>query len=102
MSTTSRLVIAALNTCRFGIFCVVPLLTVASDVGAAETDRTIVEFLGVNGDNRASYDEFTHSIAVQVMREMDADKNGFLTPDSATLLLFAWASNHIIPHSSCP
>ena len=73
----SFLMLAQANTHAFEEFG-----TVAS-ANSADTDRTIEDFLDLNDDHRISYDEFVHSMAAKAMREMDADKNGVLTPAEA-------------------
>jgi Ca2+-binding EF-hand superfamily protein len=55
-------------------------VSVASDDTAADSDQTIGDFLDLNDDHRISYDEFVHSMAVKAIREMDADRDGTLSP----------------------
>jgi Ca2+-binding EF-hand superfamily protein len=78
LAVASMLVLTQVNTHAFEGF-----VTVASANPAADTDRTIEDFLDLNDDHRISYDEFVHSMAVKAMREMDADKNAVLTPAEA-------------------
>jgi Ca2+-binding EF-hand superfamily protein len=78
LAVASVLAFAQVNTYALERFA-----TVASADSAAETDRTIGDFLDLNDDHRISYDEFVHSMAVKAMREMDADRDGTLTPAEA-------------------
>jgi Ca2+-binding EF-hand superfamily protein len=61
-----------------------PLPAAADSATGDSASRAISEFLDANGDGRISYEEFVHSVAVKAMREMDADKNGVLTPSEVT------------------
>jgi Ca2+-binding EF-hand superfamily protein len=80
MNRSSCLARLALSASRFAALAALALLAVTTAVGAADSDRTVSQYLDLNGDHRISYDEFVHSMAVKVMSEMDEDKNDLLTP----------------------
>ena len=62
----------------FYVFCAVALLNMASIVHADDVGQTIAGFLDLNDDGHISYDEFVHSMAIEAIREMDENKDGFL------------------------
>jgi Ca2+-binding EF-hand superfamily protein len=60
-------------SCLAGLF---GLVCLAHAAGNTPADSGLID---LDGDKRISYDEFVHSVAVQAMRDMDADKSGKLS-----------------------
>ena len=80
MNRLTRHTRTALIRSRRNMYCAIAMLTLASLVHAADTDRVTPKLIDLNGDHQISYDEFVHSAVAKAMHEMDQDKNGFLTP----------------------
>ena len=68
-----------------GAFCLIvstalPLPAIAEQSSPGGPAPSASELYDLNGDGRISYDEFLYSAGAKAMRELDADKDGVITP----------------------
>jgi Ca2+-binding EF-hand superfamily protein len=65
------------------LFCLAGLLGIAALAHAAGDGAPGTGLVDLDGDNRISYEEFVHSVALRAMQEMDADNSGTISRGEA-------------------